>query len=210
MKPDSVIRLALIDDHLFLRVGLASMLDSQPDMKVVAEAGSAEEALAKCAEQKPDIAIMDLRMAGMSGIECTAELRHSAPETKVIILTTFDSDENVYRALHAGAHAFLLKDVPKLEFLETIRAVHNGTYRLPAAVSERVAERLREEPLSDREVEILRCIASGRSNKEIGSDLSISESTVKGHINRILSKLHARDRTEAVVAALKRGLIAIE
>ncbi|HEY2342438.1 MAG TPA: response regulator transcription factor [Chthoniobacteraceae bacterium] len=210
MKPEASIRLALIDDHLFLRVGLASMLESQPDMTVVAEAGSAEEALTKCADERPDIAIMDLRMGGMGGIECTASLRHAVPETKVIILTTFDSDENLFRALHAGAYAFLLKDVPKLEFLETIRAVHAGSYRLPPAIAERVAERLREEPLSDREIEILRRIAAGRSNKEIGVDLSISESTVKGHINRILSKLHAHDRTEAVVVALKRGLIAID
>jgi len=210
MNSDNLIRIALIDDHLFLRLGLASMLESQSDMQVVAEAGSAEEALPICEKQRPDIVLMDLRMPGMSGVECTAALRHSVPETKVIVLTTFDSDENMYRALQAGAHAFLLKDVSKAELLDTIRLVYAGTYRLPQAVSERVAERLREEPLTDREIEILGCIASGRSNKEISSSLFISESTVKGHINRLMTKLHARDRTEAVVAALKRGLIAID
>ncbi len=209
MNADPVIRIALIDDHVFLRIGLGSILESQDDMKVVVEAGSAEEGLEKCAGERPHVAIVDLRLPGMDGVKCTAALRHSTPETKVIILTTFDSDENKYRALSAGAHAFLLKDVPKAQFLETIRAVHSGAYHLPPEVAERVAEHLRAEPLSNREIEILECIASGRSNKEISSALGISESTVKGHINRIMTKLHARDRTEAVVAAVKRGVIAI-
>lgn len=210
IKPNEIIRIALIDDHLYLWIGLASMLEKQSDMEVVAEAGTAEEGIARCRETNPDIALMDLRLPDGDGIKFTAALRHAAPDTRVIVLTTFDNDKNMYGAIQAGAHAFLLKDVPKADLLATIRTVHSGVYQLPATVAKRVAERLREEPLSDREIEIVRCIAAGQSNKEISAQLFISESTVKGQINRILAKLHARDRTEAVVAALKRGLIHIE
>ena len=205
-----MIRIALVDDHLFLRVGLKSMIDDQPDMKVVVEAGGAEEAIAKCALERPDIAIMDIRMPGTSGIDCTVALQNEAPETKVIMLTTFDTDENLYRSLNAGAHAFLLKDLPKAEFLDTVRAVHRGDYILPPAVEGRMAEHLLKEPLSKREVDIIRGVAAGLSNKEIGVKLFITESTVKGHLNRILVKLNARARTDAVISAIKRGLITIE
>jgi two-component system NarL family response regulator len=205
----SKIRLLLVDDHLVVRMGIASMLNGQPDMEVVGEAGSGEEALARCQQVTPAVVLMDLRLPGMSGIECTAALRKLDAPPRVIVLTSFDDGENVYQALQAGAHAYILKDLSPSELLQTIRAVHAGEYRLAPAASAQLARRVPGE-LSSRELAILRLVSRGRSNKEVGDKLEITESTVKGHLNNILAKLHASDRTEAVTIALRRGLISLE
>lgn len=203
------IRLMLVDDHLVIRMGIASMLNGQPDMEVVAEAGSGEEAVIRCAQVTPAVVLMDLRLPGMTGIKCTAALAKLASPPRVIVLTSFDDGENVYQALQAGARAYILKDVSPPELLQTIRAVHAGEYRLAPAASAQLAKRLPGE-LSSRELAILRLVSRGRSNKEVGDKLTITESTVKGHLNNILAKLHARDRTEAVTIALRRGLMNLE
>ncbi len=202
------IRLMLVDDHLVVRMGIASMLNGQPDMEVVAEAGSGEEAISRCAQAAPAVVLMDLRLPGMTGIECTAVLRKLSTPPRVIVLTSFDDGENVYQALQAGAHAYILKDLSPADLLQTIRAVHAGEYRLAPAASAQLARRVPGE-LSSRELAILRLVSRGRSNKEVGDKLGITESTVKGHLNNILAKLHARDRTEAVTIALRRGMISL-
>lgn len=202
-------RLLLVDDHIVVRVGIRSLLDDQPDMEVVGEAGSGEEALALFPECRPDIVLLDLRLPAMNGIECTAALRALDPHVRVILLTTFDGGENIYRALQAGAKAYVLKDVGPAELLQTIRAVSAGNYQLNPDILRQLAQRLPESDLQPRELEVLRLVSRGRSNKEIGATLGVAESTVKGYLNTILAKLHAHDRTEAVTIALRQGLIAL-
>ncbi len=193
-----------------IRMGIASMLNGQADMEVVGEAGSGEEAVARGAELSPDVALVDLRLPGMSGIECTVALRKLPTPPRVIVLTSFEDGENVYAALQAGAHAYLLKDVMPADLLQTIRAVYAGEHRIAPAASAQLAKRVQKCELSERELAILRLVSHGRSNKEIGETLGVTESTVKGHLNNILAKLHARDRTEAVTIALRRSLINLE
>ncbi len=204
------IRLMLIDDHIVVRMGLAFMINSQPDMVVVGEAGNGAEGLQVFRETGPDVVLMDLRLPDITGIECTRELREFDGEAKIVVLTTFGGDENVFRALQAGAKAYLLKDMGREDILGTIRAVDAGQSWLPPAIAASLARRIPEAELSKREVEILGLIALGNSNKEIGARIGISESTVKGHVNHILSKLKAKDRTEAVTLALRRGFITLE
>jgi two-component system NarL family response regulator len=188
-------------------MGLRSMIDTQPDMVVVAEAASGREAIVFFREYKPDIALMDLRMPVLGGVEATIAIREEFPEARIIVLTTYDGDENIYRALRAGAMAYLLKDIPRGEFLEDVRAVHNGQYCIPPAVAARLAQRLPYSDLSSRELEVLKLIVEGLSNKEIASALTISESTVKNHVNSILGKLRVNDRTQAATMALRRGIV---
>ena len=204
------IRLMLIDDHIVVRMGLAFLINSQPDMVVVGEAGNGAEGLQVFRETGPDVVLMDLRLPDITGIECTRELREFDGEAKIVVLTTFGGDENVFRALQAGAKAYLLKDMGREDILGTIRAVDAGQSWLPPAIAASLARRIPEAELSKREVEILGLIALGNSNKEIGARIGISESTVKGHVNHILSKLKAKDRTEAVTLALRRGFITLE
>jgi DNA-binding NarL/FixJ family response regulator len=204
------IRLLLVDDHAVVRMGLAFMINSQPDITVVGEAGSGAEALELLGKTNPDVVLMDLKLPDMTGIECTTKLRKTSPDARIVILTTYAGDENIYRALQAGARAYLLKDMDRDEILGTIRAVDAGQTCLPPTVAASLAQRLPEAELSRREISILRSIAQGSSNKEIGCELGISESTVKGHVNHVLSKLKARDRTEAVTVALRRGLISLD
>jgi len=203
-------RILIADDHLVVRIGLRSMIDTQADMEVVAEAVNGGEAVELFRVHKPDVVLMDLRMPGTGGVEATAAIREQFPDARVIVLTTYDGDENIYRALQAGARAYLLKDVPRNEFLDDIRAVHNGQYCIPPAVGARLAQRLPFPPLSARELEVLKLIVQGMSNKEIGSRLSITESTVKNHVNNILTKLHVNDRTQAATTALRRGIVTLE
>lgn len=204
------IRLLLIDDHIVVRMGLAFMINSQPDMMVVGEAGNGAEGLEMFRETRPDIVLMDLRLPDTSGIDCTRELRAIDDGAKVVVLTTFGGDENVFRALQAGAKAYLLKDMGREDILGTLRTVAAGQSSLPPEIAASLAQRIPESELSKRELEILGLISSGNSNKEIGNSIGISESTVKGHVNHILNKLKARDRTEAVTVALKRGFITLE
>lgn len=210
MKKAPPIRLLLVDDHFVVRMGLASLLNSQADMKVVAEAANGPEAIALYAQHLPDIVLMDLRLPGMSGAECTAAICTRFPEARVIVLTTFGGDENIYRALHAGARAYLLKDVRREDFLSTVRSVRAGECRLPPEVAMRLLRRDPAEELSSRETEVLGLVARGRSNKEIADRLAISESTVKNHMTNILAKLRVPDRAGAVAAAMRDGLVTLD
>jgi two-component system NarL family response regulator len=207
MPKPNPIRLLIADDHLVIRMGLRSMIDTQPGMVVVAEAANGREAIELFREHKPDVALMDLRMPIMGGVEATIAIRGEFPEARVIVLTTYDGDENIYRALRAGAMAYLLKDIPRGEFLDDVRAVYSGQYCIPPAVAARLAQRMPYSELSSREMEVLKLIVEGLSNKEIGSALTISESTVKNHVNSILAKLRVSDRTHAATMALRRGIV---
>jgi two-component system NarL family response regulator len=204
------IRILIVDDHWVVRTGLKSMIDSQPDMAVVAEAANGQEAVQLFREHRPDIVLMDLRMPGLNGVEATVEIRAQFLEARIVVLTTYDGDENIYRALQAGARAYLLKDIPRNEFLDDIRAVHSGQYCIPPGVAARLAQRMPHPDLSSRELEVLKLIVEGMSNKEIDSTLSVTESTVKNHVNSILGKLNVRDRTQAATAALRRGIVMVE
>ncbi|MBM3838136.1 MAG: response regulator transcription factor [Verrucomicrobia bacterium] len=210
MTKTKSIRILIVDDHWVVRTGLRSMIDSQPDMAVVAEATNGQEAVQLFREHRPDIVLMDLRMPGLSGVEATVEIRAQFPEARIVVLTTYDGDENIYRALQAGARAYLLKDIPRNEFLDDIRAVHSGQYCIPPGVAARLAQRMPHPDLRSRELEVLRLIVEGMSNKEIASALSVTESTVKNHVNSILGKLNVRDRTQAATAALRRGIVMVE
>jgi two-component system NarL family response regulator len=207
MPKPNPIRLLIADDHLVIRMGLRSMIDTQPGMVVVAEAANGREAIELFREHKPDVTLMDLRMPIMGGVEATIAIREEFPDARVIVLTTYDGDENIYRALRAGAMAYLLKDIPRGEFLDDVRAVYSGQYCIPPAVAARLAQRLPYSELSSREMEVLKLIVEGLSNKEIGSALTISESTVKNHVNSILAKLRVSDRTHAATMALRRGIV---
>jgi len=204
------IRLLIVDDHLVVRMGLRSMIDSQPDMEVVAEAANGNEAVQAYREHRPDVVLLDLRMPQLNGVEATIAIRNEFPQALIIVLTTYDGDENIYRALQAGAHAYLLKDIPRGEFLQAIHAVHSGQYCIPPAVAVRLAQRMPQAELSARELEVLKLIVEGMSNKEIASTLAITESTVKNHVNSLLSKLKVKDRTQAATTALRRGILTLD
>lgn len=191
----NIIRILLVDDHFMMRLGLASLVAKEADMQVVAEAGTGEEAIEQCKRFSPDIILMDIRMPGMSGIAATAAIQLQQPSTKVIVLTTYEGDEDVYQALRAGAKAYLLKSVNGSELLKSIRSVHAGQYFLPAEVASKLARRTALPDLTAREKEIIARIADGRSNKEIAALLDISENTVKNHVRQVLEKLGVQDRT---------------
>ncbi len=203
-------RVLLVDDHLVVRMGLRSLLEVQPDMTVVAEVASGAEAIRAFAEHQPDITLMDLRMPGLSGAEATAAIRRKFPAARVLVLTTFDNDEDICRALEAGAAGYLLKNTDGGPLLETIRAVHAGTYCLPTEITTRLAQRRAAPGLSPRELEVLQLIVKGQSNKEIGATLGLAENTVKNHVKMILEKLDVADRTQAATTALQRGLARLD
>ena len=205
-----MIRILIADDHPVLRDGLAGVIEEQSDMAVVGQAGTGPEALALYREHRPDVTLMDLRMPGMSGVETITAIRRQFPAARALILTTYDTDEDIYRGLQAGAKAYLLKDVGRQVLLETIRAVHAGQTPVSSEVGAKLAGRLGYEQLSDRELEVLRLMVRGLCNQEIAGALFIAESTVKFHVNHILSKLNAGDRTQAVITALKRGLASLQ
>lgn len=201
------IRIMIADDHPVVREGFGAMLETEPDMTVVAQARSGEEALELFRRERPDVTLMDLRMPGMNGVDAILAIRREFPNGRFIVLTTYDGDEDIYRALEAGAQAYLLKDMFCDEILAAIRAVHAGQRRIPAAVGTRLAERMAGLDLSRREHQVLELVAKGRSNKEIATELQITEATVKGHLTNILGKLGVTDRTQAVIAALRRGIV---
>lgn len=198
------------DDHAVVREGLAAMLSRRAEMQVVAEASNGTQAVALALQHKPDVLLMDLRMPQMGGVEAIRAIRAEWPEARVIVLTTYDGDEDIYRALQAGAKGYLLKDTPREELLEAIRAVHAGRKHIPPEVAAKLAERLTSETLTEREREVLQLIVAGQSNKEIGASLNITEGTVKVHVNGLLGKLGVSDRTQAVTEALRRGLVHLE
>lgn len=206
----ATIRILIADDHLVVRMGLRSMIETQPDMKVIGEAANGEEAIRVFGELRPDVVLMDLRMPRLNGVDATRTIREVDPEARIIILTTYDGDENIYRALQIGARAYLLKDIHRDEFLRSVRAVHRGEYCLAPAVAARLAQRVPCVDLSSREVEVLKLIVEGRSNKEIASALAVTESTIKNHVNSILNKLNVRDRTQAATTALRRGIVTLD
>jgi DNA-binding NarL/FixJ family response regulator len=210
LKRDSVIRVMLVDDHLAFRKGMAALIESEPDLRVIAEAGDGPKALEIFRVNKPDVVLMDLRLPGMGGVEAIIAIRKEFPDARVIVLTTFDMDEDIFRAMQSGAKSYLLKDTPEDELAETIRAVHAGRQVLPRKVAERLAERQQRADLSEREVEALQLLIKGRSNKEIGAALFITEDTVKAHLKTLFSKLHVKDRTEAAISAIRHGIVHLE
>jgi DNA-binding NarL/FixJ family response regulator len=201
------IRVILVDDHPVVRFGLAAIINLQSDMDVVGEASSGEEACTLCLKRAADVVLMDLRLPGMGGVEAIRRLHASHPDLRFIVLTTYDGDEDIHRALDAGAQAYLLKGMSHEDVTNAIRQVHSGQRCIPEPVSRRLADRPPHSDLSPREVEVLELIAKGLSNREIGGALGITEATVKWHVNIILSRLGASDRTEAIVEALQRGIL---
>jgi two-component system NarL family response regulator len=210
LKKDNSIRVMLVDDHLAFRKGMAALVESEPDLRVIAEAGDGAKALEIYRQHLPDVVLMDLRLPGMGGVEAIIAIRKEFPDARVIVLTTFDMDEDIFRAMQSGAKSYLLKDTPEDELAETIRAVHAGKQVLPRKVAERLAERQKRADLSEREVEALQLLIKGRSNKEIGAALFITEDTVKAHLKTLFSKLHVKDRTEAAISAIKHGIVHLE
>jgi len=203
----SLIRVLAVDDHPMLREGIAALLGSQSDMKLVAEASTGREALEQFRKHRPDLTLMDLQMPDMDGVEAMSAICSEFPQARFIVLTTYRGDVQVLRALKAGARAYLLKSLLRKELLDTIRAVHAGQKRIPSEVAAELAEHAVEDALTTREIDVLRLIAGGNANKLIADRLAITEETVKGHVKNILSKLGASDRTHAVTIALKRGII---
>ena len=201
------IRILCVDDHALVRDGIASLLGSQADMQVVAEAGTGLDALEEFRKHRPDITLMDLRMPDMNGIDVMAAILRDYPNARFIILTTYSGDVEIVRALRAGAQAYLLKGHLRKELFDTIRAVHAGRKRIPPEIASQIAIHTADSNLSSREIGVLQLIAAGNANKLVADKLSISEDTVKGHVKSILSKLAAHDRTHAVTIAIKRGII---
>ena len=204
-SPD--IRVLIVDDHPVVCRGLSAIIQSEPGMQVVGQSTNGVTAVQMYREQLPDVTLMDLRMPGMGGVEAVKAIRKEFPNANIIILTTYQGDEDIFRALKAGAQAYLLKGMPDQELLEAIRKVHSGRRYLPRLVQETLAGRPPKSELSERELEILKLIVKGMSNKQIGEHLGIAESTVKWHVNIILSRLNVSDRTQAAVAALHRGIV---
>jgi DNA-binding NarL/FixJ family response regulator len=196
-----------VDDHPLLREGIATLVNSESDMKLVAEAANGKEAIEKFRLHRPDVTLMDLQMPALNGIDAIIGIRSEFPNARVIVLTTYAGDVQVLRALKAGARGYILKAHVRKELLDTIRAVHAGHKRIPPEVAAALADHAADEDLTSRELDVLRLIAAGNANKEIAAQLSIGEDTVKGHVTNILAKLSANDRTHAVTIGLKRGII---
>ncbi|NYF80548.1 response regulator [Granulicella arctica] len=204
------VRILIVEDHAVVRQGLVALLNTVPEFTVVAQASDGDEGVALFKEHKPDVTLMDLRLPKQNGVETIGLIRAESPEARIIVLTTFDGDEDIYRALQAGAKGYLLKGMDGEVLMEAIRAVHAGKSRVPAVVAERLAGRLSGPSLTERETDVLKQIVLGRSNKEIGTALFISEATVKTHINSLLGKLGVSDRTQAARTALQRGIVHLD
>ncbi len=207
MSSHSKIRIMVIDDQAVVRQGFVSLINTVADMEVIAEGTNGEQAIELYRQHQPDITLMDLRMPVISGVDAISRIRQQFPGARIIVLTTYDGDEDIYRSLQAGAQGYLLKDMFFEELELAIRKVHSGSRLIPGPVAERLAERMSGSNLTGRELEVLEEIVRGRSNKEIASILNISEATVKSHINNLLSKLGVTDRTQAATTALQRGIV---
>ncbi len=208
-EPESgpTIRVLVVDDHPPMRMGLVALIKSQPGMDVIAEASDGEEAIEVYDDVRPDVVLMDLRMPGIGGVEAILAIRKKYPDARVIVLSTYDMDEDIYRAIQSGAKSYLLKDMSTEEIASTIRGVHAGDSLLPRQVAERLTESAGRGHLTERERDVLESLIKGRSNKEIASNLCISEDTVKSHLKTLFSKLRVRDRTGAVVEAIRHGIV---
>jgi DNA-binding NarL/FixJ family response regulator len=204
------IRVLIVEDHNVVREGLAALLSVADGLEVVGQAADGAEAVAQFRKHQPDITLVDLRLPRMSGVDVIERVRMETPNARFIVLTTYDGDEDIYRALKAGARAYLLKGMTSEELIGTIRAVHAGKSYIPPAIAERLAERMGAQDLTPREFDVLEHIVQGRSNKEIAAELEVSEATVKTHINSLLGKLGVTDRTQAATAAIQRGIVPLE
>ena len=207
MSDQKHIRVFSVDDHHLLREGIATLINNQPDMLLVAEASDGREAILKYREHQPDVTLMDLRLPDMSGIDVIIAIRTEFPEARIIMLTTFEGDVEIHRALRAGARGYLLKSMSPKELVEVVRQVNAGKMRIPPEIASQLAEHMGEEALTERETEVLQHIAGGNRNRDIAEQLFISEETVKVHIKHIMEKLAASDRTQAVAIGVRRGII---
>jgi DNA-binding NarL/FixJ family response regulator len=201
------IRVLSVDDHPLLREGIAAIINSEPDMALVGAASSGREGIENFREQRPDVTLMDLRLPDLSGIDALIAIRSEFPEARIIMLTTFEGDVDIQRALKAGAYGYMLKSSPRKDLVDAIRRVHSGKKIIPSDVAAHIAEHLNVDALSEREIEVLRHVAGGSRNKDVAERLFISEETVKVHMKRIMEKLGANDRTQAVTIAARRGII---
>ena len=207
MNDQMRIRVLSVDDHPLLREGIAAIINSQQDMEIVSQASGGHEAIQQYREHRPDVTLMDLRLPDLSGIDALIAIRAEFPEARVIMLTTFEGDVEVHRALAAGARSYLLKNMPPSVLLDAIRQVHAGKRRIPPEVAAQLAEHMSDDSLTAREVEVLQQVAGGNRNRDIADLLRISEETVKVHVKHIMEKLGASDRTQAIAIAVRRGII---
>jgi DNA-binding NarL/FixJ family response regulator len=207
MSDEARIRVLGVDDHPLLNEGIAAIINSQPDMQLVAQATSGSDAVRQFRQHQPDVTLMDLRLPDMSGIDTMIAIRAEFPEARIIMLTTFQGDVEIQRALEAGARGYLLKSMPPKDMVAVIRQVHAGKKRIPSEIVAHLAEHMGEEDLTSRELEVLRHIAGGNRNRDIAERLFVAEETVKVHVKHIMDKLGAKDRTEAVAIAVRRGII---
>jgi two-component system NarL family response regulator len=203
------IRVLIVDDHSIVRQGLATIINRDPDMTVVAQAEDGQQAIALFREHQPDVTLMDLRMPHMGGVEAISTICAEFRSARIIVLTTYDGDDDIYRGLQAGAQGYLLKDAKPNELLDAVRIVHQGQQYISPEVGAKLVQRMTNPELSERELAVLRLVAQGMNNLDIATALNISESTVKSHINRILSKLGVNDRTQAVIIAVRRGIVSL-
>jgi two-component system, NarL family, response regulator len=204
---DAKMKVMIVDDHPLMLVGVASIINARSDMTVVAQTGTGEEAVALFSKHKPDVTLMDLRLPGMSGVEAIRKIRSTFPNARFVVLTTYEGDADIHRALEAGAQGYVIKGMPYQTLVDALGRVHKGGRFLPPPVARALASRMPDSDLSAREQEVLLLLASGKSNKDIASRLGITEATVKSHVSAILVRLGVNDRTEAVVTALQRGLV---
>lgn len=207
---DSPLRILIADDHPVVLHGLAAIVGRHPHISVVAQAQDGREAVSLYRQHQPDVALIDLRMPQMNGVEAIALIRSEFPTARIVVLTIYDTDEDIYRGLQLGAMAYLLKDAPPEELIEVILAVAAGEQRIPPEIAAKLASRITRPELTSREMDVLRLIVQGQSNREISSSLNVGEGTVRAHINNILSKLKVRDRTQAATLAIRQGLVQLE